>query len=119
MGAFSWLFPQSPYRFKGNSTLPYAGFGVSERAFLGTSPGAPHMELFPQWGKGGIPVRRQLFPAAPAPLLAGGTGAAAIVGPSGLTGGLYQTGAATVTALQQYVQQQAYNGNGAPPPLGS
>lgn len=118
MKALDWLNARTPYRYKGNGKVRNLGFGVEERAFMGTSPGAPYTQLFPQAGIGGIAVKRQMFPAAPAPLIAGGTGAASVVSTSGLTGGLYQTGQLTLTALQQYIAQQAYNGNGAPLPPG-
>jgi len=108
----------SPYLFKGNNRRPFAGFGVAERGFIGTAPGAPSGLMVSQAGAGGVAVRRDIHSTF-GTYMSGGPGTASIVPLGGLTGGLYQTGMATVTALSEYVQGQSYNGSGPAPPNGS
>lgn len=118
MGIQDWLHARTPYRYKGNFRRPYAGFGVAERGFTGTEPGAPSGLLVDIAGMGGILVKRDIKPAANFVVQTGGAGGAQTSPIGGLTGGLYQVGQLTATALSQYQQQQAYNGTGTPPPLG-
>lgn len=98
--------PPSPYAFKGNAALPYAGFGVAERGWAGTFPGAgagQHMTLN---GFGGFLVKGQIKPAAQRGyfVLPGVTAEMPI---EGLTGGIYTQGQLTLTGLQQYQARQA------------
>lgn len=122
MGIFKgWGGPTSPYRFKRNLGIPFLNIGVYNDAFLGTEPGAGHSYLVDRAGMGGVPVKRQMFPAKNHTVITGGPGNAAIAPLGGLTGGLYHAGQLTLTALTQYQQQQAYNGGPGtpPPPVGS
>lgn len=116
MGA--WWSARTPYLFKGNSRAPYAGFGVAERAFIGTSPGAPQGLLVDIAGAGGVPVKRDIFSTF-GTYISGGPGTAAQVPIGGLTGGLYQVGQLTATALQEFIQQQSYDGGPMTPPTPS
>lgn len=117
----TWQGPVSPYRFKRNVGIPFLGLGVGNDAFLGSEPGAGHSYMVDLAGMGGVPVRRDLAPARNKTIVTGGPGTAAIAPLSGLTGGIYQTGQLTATALMQFQQRQAFNGApGTPPgPTGS
>lgn len=113
---FDGWSPPTPYPYMGNRQLLGVGFGQLEKAFLGTGPGAPFGYEVDIAGMGGVSVKRDIKPVATSTYQAGGNGSAAEAPIGGLTGGLYQTGQNTLTALQQYVAQVAYNGQGPAPP---
>lgn len=107
--------PPTPYRFKGNSRLPYAGVGVAERGWLGTEIGAGAGQAMTLSGWGGLLVKRDIRPAEGAyNWTPPGTRYTQTVPIAGLTGGLQEQGQLTLTGLQQYMAQQAATG-GAPP----